>query len=306
MRGRIASALALSCAALLVTGCSGPAGMSQTVASIVKQSGGNVVTRVVVGAEAADIQVAVRVPGGEQWWTRDGLVGPVPAESKQPLGGTGPDAIDFEALSAQQAALAGQCSDTPRLEAYVAPTGALAAESVCGTAGNREVLATTIDGVMLGPVAVDFLSTDGLAQLLVETAASLPGGFTYQITLPGPKSPRGYTAKAEGTQWVLPDGEICMVNFVRAGAPAPGEPARTFGCDGYGSQEGDLGAQDPIFPETLDAAKLLSAIDRLVEDNAVDPETVAFYRIDWPLIGGLHVGVLTEDQQFFEAPVETP
>lgn len=304
MRARIVGAVALSTAVLLASGCTSSLGGTEgAVAAIVNEANANVVTRLVLTPEPDRLRVAVRVPGGEMWWTPAGQDAPVGADEMKPLGGDNPGAIDYEALDAQLESLANECADDPRVEAYVTASGAMLAESVCGTGASRTVVAATIDGVELMTGDVDFFTPEGLQQVFDEVAASLPGGVAYQVTLPGPKSARGYTAKAEGAQWVLPDGALCMVTIEISGNPEPGAGVRGFGCESYGPQETDLGVQEPMHSATLPTRRILQAMTDLAIANGLDPATIAFYRVHHPLIGGLRVGILTEDELFYEQDI---
>ncbi len=232
----------------------------QTVASIVKQSG-DVVTQVVVGAEAADISL-IR-GAGRRAMVDAGRHGRACARrSKQPLGGTG---RTRSSRPCRRSRRLGRAVMTPRLEA-------------CScrklTSGARARWPSTS-------------SAPAAAQLLVKCTASLPGGFTYQITLPRPR-PRAVTAKAEGAQWSAAGRRICMVNFVRVHRPrGTCAHVRVLLATGRRGRSGCAGSD---FPRSWTPPRLLSAIDRLVEFNAVIRKRSPSIASTWPLIGGLHVG----------------
>ncbi len=286
-------------AGALLCGCTafGPAAhpTQRAVESILDGAGQSVFTRLVLTPDAHDIQVAVRVDGAEIWWTQSGAGDRVVQPSV--VGASRPDAIDFDALDAQLASVAQSCDLDPQLAVFVAATGALVADSTC----DGRLTATSLRDGEPASADIDLASVEGIDRLLAEVSAALPNQRAYQISLPGPASPRGDTARAEGGPWVLADGTTCMVSYLRAGQDAATGQVRSFRCDGYGQQTVDYDAQQPFDPAALSAADIRSAMADGLAASGFDPQMVSYYGI-YELLGtGTMLAIITSDGNYHES-----
>ncbi len=280
-----AVALLCGCTALGTVGDS----TASSVNSILKDSGQPVFTRLVLSPDPDDTRVAVRADGAEVWRTEQGAGDPVAQPSV--TGASRPDAVDFDALNAQLDVLAASCDHDPELNVGIAASGAVVADSVCG----GQITATSVDGREPVAAQIELTSVEGIDQILNEASAMLPNRRAFQISLPGPASSRGDSARAEGGTWTLTDGTICTVSYLRAGqGTSPSEPLREFSCDGFGQQKVGFNTQQPFDPATLDAGRIHDAIGKALSQSGFDPQTVAFYGVYEFYTGPLLVLVTTD------------
>lgn len=300
MRTVTRRALAGLGAAALLAGCSLlPAGTQGRVESLVDDAGGEVFTQLRLTPDPEQIAVQVRTPAGLAWWDANGATEAPEGMADVPFGSTRPGAVDFAVLDDELAAHLDRCREQPRLEVFVAVTGSLVSDAVCGVGDMRAVMSTSIGGEAPSDPAIDFASEAGLTRFFAEAQAFLPGGKAYQLTFPGPALPDGL-AEAEGGLWVVADGSECMVRFARSGSAEVGEPIRQFGCDGRGPQNVDGANQEVFAPTQLDAQIVLEAIESGLASSGIDASEVERYAVHNLLYPGPEMVIITADEVYRE------
>lgn len=272
---------ALTLLAGCTSGAQGTDSLQADVEDILDQAGQQVLTRLVITPEAESVKVGLRTDGTEVWWTHDGAGEQVDQPSI--TGASRADAIDFEALADQLSSLQTSCSTNAQVEAFVSVTGDVIADSVC----DGTIAASSINGSEPQPVDLDLTDGEDLDRAMAEVAAILPNGIVYQLSLPGPASPRGQTLRADGNPWVLADGTSCLPGYIRAMQPAAGDDLRSYVCDGHGQQTVDGQTQEAFDPTEIRGADLAAAIQQALDESGYDPQTVSYYAIEEMLTTGL-------------------
>ncbi|MGI5951450.1 MAG: hypothetical protein ACOX61_06350 [Brooklawnia sp.] len=271
----------LSALALLVqlVGCGGPVtGLERQVDQVVTAAGHELITRMTISNDPAELQVVMRAPGGEVAHGPNGPVGTTP--SQMPVGATRPDAIDYEGLEQLLAETSQEC-DAAWLEFYVTPSGAMVTQGRCGQDYRA--------------AGLDLLSEAGIAQLLAEAEVMLPNRASYMLSLPGPASPRGAVARVEGRLWALADGTPCQTVLWRNAVPDAGNPPWTLDCQGRGMQSVNGESQELFAPGTVDAARVQSGLEQARQASGYAESEVEFYLYHQLFVHGEQIVVLGVD-----------
>lgn len=264
---------AIAMAVAMLVGCNRApqTDLGSQVDKIVASSGNQVITRINISNDPADLLVAMRTPTGEVIFDANGPLDRSPSEI--PLGATRPDALDYAQLEDQWAQLTAVCSSEAVLSVMVGASGAVFTEALC----DDELLTSTIDGVEPGPASIDLMSAGGIEQLMTEAAALLPLRGVYMFSLPGPASPRGDLARVDGGLWALADGSECGTVYLRAGQPNDEYPTHGFDCTSGGALATEDDVQELFDPATIDGQQVVEAMADAVAASGFDESEIGLY-----------------------------
>lgn len=267
------SGAAIAAAVALLMGCSSAPkdDLASRVERIVADSGHRVITRVSILDEPSNVRVVLRTPAGERLFDATGELDREPGGI--PVGGSRPDAIDYELLSSLWDELASSCSESPGLSMVITATGAMLTETSC----DDRAVASTVDGRDLGPAAIDLLSVAGIEQLMAEADAVMPRRGIYMFSLPGPASARGDLARVDGQLWALADGSECGAVYLRPGVPDAERPWHGFNCTSGGRMQSDGDLQEAFAPSSIDAQRLHDEMAIALAASGFDASDIALY-----------------------------
>ncbi|GAA2181056.1 hypothetical protein GCM10009785_14390 [Brooklawnia cerclae] len=286
--------VAVCCATTLVSACSLTGDPTERALDrIVEDAGGRLVTAVSLGDGAQDVGAVVRLPGGDVAVDAEGRSDPAVDGQLRPSGASLVDDLDLDALTARLDAVRASCDAEPGVEAQLSPAGALFVYSTCAGEPGPTVSVAGVEGA----TELDFTTIDGVAQLLREAAVAVPGAAAWQVSIPGPSSPRGATARAEGGLWGLPDGSSCQVVYERLERPQSGEAPWRYRCDGYGQQRSTSSdVQQQFVPTTVDAQAVVDAMALAVQRGGFTHDEVMYYVVTDMLVDGPVVIAMTTDR----------
>lgn len=239
------------------------------VEKVVDAAGHQMITRLVIKQDPADLRVVFRTPTGETSYDPAGTA--LEQVGGVPLGATRPDAIDYGSLEEQFAEVAAQCPEEPWVTMIVSATGAIVSASHCAD----EVVSWNVDGRDIGPVEIDLLSVAGIEQLMAEADIFLPPGGIYYFSLPGPASVRGDVARVDGQLWVLGDFSECMTLYMRPGKADEVNPLPGFQCDTRELSSTDR--PDLFLPSSLDVDRVQEALGQALAESGFEESEVVLY-----------------------------
>lgn len=298
--------LAAGVAALsLLTGCGlfggRNSGLQGQVEMMGAQTGAQLLSGLIFTPNPDETAVQFRLPGEDYWMGATRFATWPGDEPPQPRSGRAFDQVPYEALQTQLAELEAQCSDSPRVVAFVAPSGAMISESHCGTEASETVLATWVNGAQLGTPTLDMTTADGYNIAFREIEAALPPVNIFQLSVPGLGAPDDERSLVvQGAPWWLVDQTECMVRYTRWLEPEPGRPLRSYDCDGLGLQSTDTDQQQEIMLAETSASDIQALIAEAQDASGFAPEQVSRYLVMSLLLGGMTVAVQTVDGQQYE------
>lgn len=302
MRGAVLRPLAGLTALALLTGCAwlrpGTSALERQLSVMATQMGTSLISDLLITADPDQTAARFRLPGEDAWLGATRLAEWPEDDGRLPRSGVLVERLPYAGLDAQLSQLETECQDSPRIVAFVAPSGSVFAESRCGLGSAEQVLATWVDGVQSAAPALDLTTAEGYQTLHDELVAAMPGRYIYQIGIPGAGSTH-QRVNVQGRAWLLPDQTACLVRYSRWLDAEPGLPLREFACDGKGSQTRGSDKQETWELSELTGAQLHQAIDEALAASGFAAEQVDYYLV-MKLFYQYVVAVRTLDDEWFE------